>query len=182
MVKWSPRLTFLGTVITQRGNDYETIRARLKRVMRAFQILSPMLTNKALPVAARVSAFIASVLSSFCSQAQNGTPTKNTVQLHQQVVCPASDQPCAESEDAGMNPWTRGGDDSTKTERSSGQRTRMDVISAVEIAKFRNTGHIARMQEADIVHRALKSVPPNMVEGSTGQDSHKPRTPRPHDS
>ena len=76
MVKWSPRLTFLGTVITLCGNDDEAIRARMTRAMRAFQNWSPMLTNKALPVAARVSACITSVLSSFCWQAQNWTPTK----------------------------------------------------------------------------------------------------------
>ena len=75
-VKWSPRLTFLGTVITLCCNDDEEIRARMTRAMRAFQNWSPMLTNKALPVAARVSAFIISVLTSFCWQAQNWTPTQ----------------------------------------------------------------------------------------------------------
>ena len=53
MVKWSPRLTFLGTVITLD----KAIRARMTSAVRAFQFGSPMLTNKALTVAARVSAF-----------------------------------------------------------------------------------------------------------------------------
>ena len=59
VVKWSPRLTFLGTVVTPCGDDDETIRARMKRALRSFQIWSPMLTNKALLVAARVAAFVA---------------------------------------------------------------------------------------------------------------------------
>ena len=44
--------------------------------LRAFLNWSPLLTNKAVPVAARVAAFLTSVLSSFCWQAQNWTPTK----------------------------------------------------------------------------------------------------------
>ena len=79
-VKWSPRLTFLGTVITLCSNDDEAIRARMTRAMSAFQIWSPMLTNKALPIAARVAAFITSVLTSSCWQAQN-PPRNNTATL-----------------------------------------------------------------------------------------------------
>ena len=76
VVKWSPRLTFLGTVITLCGNDDEALRARMTRALRASQNWSPLLTNKKIAVAARVAAFLTSVMSSFCWQAQNWTPTK----------------------------------------------------------------------------------------------------------
>ena len=56
--------------------DDEAIRSRIKRAVRSFQVWSPMLTNKAFPVAARVAAFVASVRAFFCWQAQNWTPTK----------------------------------------------------------------------------------------------------------
>ena len=87
VVKWSPQLTFLGTVITLWGNDDEAIRAGMTRAQRAFQNWSPLLTNKTIAVAARVAAFVTSVMSSFCWQAQNGTPHKEAIQLHWQLVC-----------------------------------------------------------------------------------------------
>ena len=122
VVKWSPRLTFLGTVITLCGNDDEAIRARMTRAMRAFQIWSPMLTNKALPVAQRVPALTTSVLPSFCWQAQNWTPTKKQyghigswfARLGSAMI---GVKRCPE------DPRTHGDDDSTGTERGSGQRT-----------------------------------------------------------
>ena len=86
VVKWSPRLTFLRTVITLCGNDDEAIRARMTRALRAFQNWSPLVTNKATPMVARVAAFLTSVLTSFFWQAQNWTPKKKKYN-NWQVVC-----------------------------------------------------------------------------------------------
>ena len=123
--------------------------------MRAFQNWSTMLTNKALPVAARVAAFITSVLTSFCWQAQNWTPTKKQYSfigswlarlgsaMNRVRRCP---------EEPSESWWRRLHRDGKRF----WNRHSVDVISAVKLAKFRFAGHVARMPKTDTVHRILK--------------------------
>ena len=155
VVKWSPRLTFLGTVITLCGNDDEAIRARMTRALRAFQNWSPLLTNKTISVAARVAAFLTSVMSSFCWQAQNWTPTKKQykyigswfARLGSSMIrvrrCP--EEP--------MDSWWR------RLHRDGKRfwtKHHVDVINMVKATKFRFAGHAARLPVTDIVHQVLK--------------------------
>ena len=166
---WSPWLTFLGTVITQCGNDNEAISGH------------PCSRTKRSLVAAHVSAFIASVLSSFGWQAQNWTPTKKQYSCTSSWFAPPSDQPCTESEDAPKNSmdswWRRLHKDGNRF----WTKNRVDVISAVKSAKFGFVGHIARLPGADTVHRVLKvrHLPWWRAQQAT---IHTNRGPRPHDS
>ena len=154
-VNWSPRLTFPGTVITLCSNDDEAIRARMTRAMSAYQIWAPMLTNKALPIAARVAAFITSVMTSFCWQAQNWTPTKKQYSYIGSWFAHLGSamtrvRRCPEEP---MDSWWR------RLHRDGKRfwtRHKVDVINAVKLAKFRFAGHVARLPGTDVVHRVLK--------------------------
>ena len=77
VVKWSPRLTFLGTVITLCGSDDEAIRARMTRALRAFQNWAPLLSNKAIPVVARVAAFSPRSCRHSVGRLRTGRPQRN---------------------------------------------------------------------------------------------------------
>ena len=155
VVKWSPRLTFLGTVITLCGNDDEAIRARMTRALRAFQNWSPLLTNKAIPVVARVAAFLTSVLSSFCWQAQNWTPTKKQYNYIGSWFARLGSsmtrvRRCPEEP---MDSWWR------RLHRDGKRfwtKHHVDVISVVKVTKFRFAGHVARLPVDRHVHRVLK--------------------------
>ena len=152
----------------------------MTRAMRAFQNWSPMLTNKALLVAARVSAFIISVLTSFCWQAQNWTPTKKQYcyigswfarlgsAMSRVRRCP--EEP--------MDSWWR------RLHRDGKRfwtKNSVDVISAVKTAKFRFAGHVGRLPSMDIVHRVLKvrHLAWWRTQQAKIQSNH---SPRPHES
>ena len=149
VVNWYSRFTFLGTVITLCGNDNEAIRGRIKRVLPSCLVWSPLFTNKALFVAARMAALVASVLSSFCWQAQNWTATKNTT-FTSALGLLASDHPSADSAVALMNPLTLGEGGFTKTETCWTKHS-VDVVSAINTANSRSVGHIACMSVSDMV-------------------------------
>ena len=123
----------------------------MTRALRAFQNWSPLLTNKAVPVAARVAAFLTSVLSSFCCQAQNWTPTKKQYSYIGSWFARLR----SAMEGAQRSPWTRGGDVYTDGKRFW-TKHHVDVISVVKATKFRFAGHVARLPGTDIVHRVLK--------------------------
>ena len=138
VVKWSPRL--MGTVITLCGNDDEAIRARMQRALRSFEVWSPMLTNTVLLVAARVAASVASVLSSYCWQAQNWTPTKKRYSFMSSWFARfgSSMRGLRRCPDEPIDSWCRHGKE-LWTELS------VDVVRAVKTANVRFAGHTARM-------------------------------------
>ena len=105
--------------------------------------------TKPLPVVARVSAFIASVLSSFCWQVQNWTPTK------QQYSSISSWFARLGSAMVGVRRCPEEPMDSRRRLHRDGKRC-VDVISAVKAAKFRFAGHIARLPGTENIHRVLK--------------------------
>ena len=99
-----------------------------------FQVWTPMRTNKALLVAAREAAFVASVLTSLRWQAQNWTPT---TKQHNDIGPPRS---------------VRFHRDGTKFL----VKHVVDVVHAAKTTQFRLAGIIARMPESEIVHRVVK--------------------------
>ena len=79
VVKWYPRLTFLGTVITLCGNDDEAIRARMTRALRTFQ-------NPCGSTCGCISHLSLVVILLAGSELDTH---KETIQLHWQLVCSA---------------------------------------------------------------------------------------------
>ena len=87
VVKWSPRLAFLGTVITLCGNDDEAIRARMTRALRAFQNLVTV-AHKQSNTCGSTCGCISHLSPVVILLAGSELDThQETIQLHWQLVC-----------------------------------------------------------------------------------------------
>ena len=87
VLKWSPRLTFLGTVITLCGNDDEAIRARMTRALRAFQKLVPIAHKQNNCGGCTCGCFSHLGHVVFLPAGPELDTHKETIQLHWQLVC-----------------------------------------------------------------------------------------------
>ena len=144
----------LGASINLSGNDESAIRARMRRATSAFHEWEPILTNKYLPVEGRAAAYKASVIASFCWQAQNWTPT-----AHQYAYIKS----WASRHGSSMGFVRRS---PTETLDSWWRRLHRDghkfmvannlvVTEIVKERKYSFAGHLARMDSGDVVNRIL---------------------------
>ena len=154
-ISWRKDLTFLGSCITLPGNGEAAMRSRKAKATRVFDEWAPVLTSSKLPAKMRADAFKASVIPSFCWQAQSWTLTK----VQSQHVASWSSRLGSRMKGSRRSSCEEPGQWWRRMHRE-GKRfldeNHIDIPHEVCLAKHSFAGHIARMPEQDVANKVLR--------------------------